>query len=99
VEFLVTIDVRWPPDGDTATKEALILAEASRSQELAQAGHLKRLWRRPGAWANVGLWEAVDATELHDKLSSLPFYPWLDIIVQPLARHPSDPARSGQEAM
>lgn len=95
---MVEIEVHWPPGGDEATKQALIAAEAARSRELARTGHLKRLWRRPGAWANVGLWEAADATELHDKLSSLPFYPWLEIVVRPLARHPSDPAGLGPEA-
>lgn len=92
------ITVRWPPDGDPERKVLLLEAEVARARDLAQSGHLKRLWRRPGAWANVGLWQAGDATELHEKLSSLPFYPWLDITVHPLARHPSDPGIPTEEA-
>jgi muconolactone D-isomerase len=92
VEFLVEIEVRWPPDGDPERKAALIEAEAVRAAELAAAGLIRRLWRIPGRWANVGLWEAAGPTELHDALASLPFYPWLDIKVRPLARHASDPA-------
>lgn len=93
MEFLVEIEVRWPPDGDPEQKAALADAERKRSGELAAAGTLKRLWRIPGRWANVGLWEAADATALHEALSSLPFFPWLDIEVRPLARHHSDPPR------
>ncbi len=92
MEFLVEIEVRWPADADADHKAALIAAEAKRARELAEVGVLRRLWRVPGRWANLGIWEASDATELHDALASLPFYPWLDIVVRPLARHPSDPA-------
>ncbi len=91
MEFLVEIEVLWPPDGDPAEKERLTGAEARRARELAAAGVLLRLWRVPGRWANVGLWRALDATALHDALSSLPLFPWLDVNVRPLARHPSDP--------
>lgn len=91
LSFLVSIEVRWPPDGDPARREQLVTAEAGRAAELATSGNLVRLWRIPGRWANVGLWAAADIDELHACLSSLPFYPWLDITVQPLASHPSDP--------
>ena len=92
MEFLVEIEVRWPPDGDPARKAELIAAEAKRAGELAAEGRIKRLWRIPGRWANVGLWQASDADELHKAIASLPFYPWLDVTVRPLALHPSDPA-------
>ncbi|CAN5258936.1 hypothetical protein BH10PSE7_BH10PSE7_38470 [soil metagenome] len=93
MEFLVKIEVKWPPDGDPERKAELAAQEAARSRELAAAGILKRLWRIPGRWANYGLWEAPDATALHTALASLPFFPWLDIDVTPLAIHPSDPAQ------
>lgn len=93
MEFLVRIDVRWPVDGDEQMKARLIEAETARAAELAAAGTLRRLWRIPGRWANYGLWQANDATELHAALASLPFYPWLEIDVHVLAEHPSDPAR------
>lgn len=91
MEFLVSVAVKWPPDGDPEEKQRLIEAEGVRARELATAGTIRRLWRIPGRWANVGVWEADDATALHEALSSLPLYSWLDIDVQPLARHPSDP--------
>ena len=95
MEFLVEIDIRWPVDGDEARRRELVEAERRRSGELAEAGLLVRLWRIPGRWANVGLWHARDATELHEALSSLPRFPWMRISVRPMAAHPSDPGRAG----
>jgi muconolactone D-isomerase len=94
MEFLVEIEVRWPPDGDPAERDRLIAAEGARARELVSDGRILRLWRVPGRWANVGLWAAADATELHTALASLPFFPWLHATVRPLARHPSDPGAS-----
>jgi muconolactone D-isomerase len=93
MDFLVKIDVRLPPDTDAARKADLIAAEAIRARELAAEGTISRLWRVPGRWSNVGIWRADDATELHEAISSLPFYPWLEVEVTPLARHPNDPAQ------
>jgi muconolactone D-isomerase len=94
MEFLVHIEVRWPPDGDPQERDRLVSAEAVRARELAADGTIKRLWRIPGRRANYGLWSADDATALHTAISSLPFYPWLDVEVIALAEHPSDPQRS-----
>jgi muconolactone D-isomerase len=91
MEFLVHVEVRWPGDGDPARHRELVTAERSRAHELAAAGTIKRLWRIPGRRANWGLWQAADATELHSAIESLPFFPWLDVEVFALARHPSDP--------
>jgi muconolactone D-isomerase len=93
LEFLVEIENRWPAEGDPGQKAQLIKAEADRAKELAAAGILRKLWRIPGTARNVGLWEAADATALHQALTSLPFFPWLNIQVRPLAAHPNDPQR------
>jgi muconolactone delta-isomerase len=95
VEFLVHIEVNWPPAGDATEHSRLAQSEARRAQALAVAGTIRRLWRIPGQRANWGLWEAADATALHTALESLPLFPWLSIAVHPLAAHPSDPERPG----
>lgn len=92
MEFLVNIEIEWPPDASEADRERLFAAELARGKELAAAGMMKRLWRVPGRWANWGLWEAEDATALHDGLSSLPLWRWMNVTVHPLARHVNDPA-------
>lgn len=94
MEFLVNIQVNWPPEGDPDAYEALVVAERQRGDELVKAGTIRRLWRVPGRNDNWGLWRAEDATKLHQALASLPFFPWLDITVHPLARHPTDPGES-----
>lgn len=91
MEFLVELQVNWPASNDEASKAALVVAEETRGRELARQGLIIRLWRIPGRWANVGIWEAPDATTLHEAVSSLPSYPWLDVRVTPLAKHPTDP--------
>jgi muconolactone D-isomerase len=88
VEFLVRIEIRLPPEMTTEEREGLGTRELLRGQALRQSGNLVRIWRVPGRHANVGVWRATDATELHDLLTALPLFPWMTIDVQPLATHP-----------
>lgn len=91
MDFLVKIDVSLPPNTEPARRDALVAAEAERAKELAELGVIYRLWRIPGRWSNVGIWRAADATQLHQAISSLPLYPWLNVEVTALAQHPNDP--------
>ncbi|WP_423058863.1 muconolactone Delta-isomerase [Brevibacterium linens] len=91
VEFLVSIQISWPPDKTAEEREEVYAKELLQGQLLAKQGKLVRLWRVPGRWANWSLYQVRDATELHEALSSLPLYPWMDIQVHPLADHPNDP--------
>lgn len=91
MEFLVNIEIEWPPDGDEGVRDEMFTAELARGRALAEAGIMRRLWRVPGRWANWGLWEAEDATALHEALSSLPLWPWMSVTVHPLAVHVNDP--------
>jgi muconolactone D-isomerase len=88
MEFLVQIDVALPPSMPIADRERLLTAENERGHELLAAGSIRDIWRIPGALRNVGVWEAADATELHDLISSLPLFPFLAAEVTPLAVHP-----------
>lgn len=95
-EYLVHIRVDWPHDGDELKLSELSSSEEARRAELIESGHLRRLWRDPGKWANWTVWEVTDATELHKQLTSLPLYPWMRIRVHPLARHEADPGAHAQ---
>jgi muconolactone D-isomerase len=86
-EFLVEIEIEWPPSMTEDERTALLAAEAERGRELRNAGSIVHIWRIPGRRANVGLWQAADATELHELLSSLPVFPWMNIHVRALADH------------
>ena len=98
MEFLVNIEIDWPAEGNQQEKERLFAAELERGQELSRLGYQRRLWRVPGRWANWGLWEAPDATVLHQMITSLPLYPWMNVNVHPLAQHQNDPRLLGIRA-
>jgi muconolactone D-isomerase len=91
VEFLVRIELAFPPGLPAEELGALRAAEAEHVKVLHAQGLLLRLWRRPGRRANWGLWEAADATALHDAIESLPLFPYMDVHVDALAAHPADP--------
>ncbi|MFG1709458.1 muconolactone Delta-isomerase [Nonomuraea sp. M3C6] len=90
MEFLVRFETRLPDSMSDAERKQLRDAERARAMRLRQDGLLKRLWRVPGRRAVVGLWEAPDATVLHDALASLPQFAWMDVTVEPLATHPQE---------
>jgi muconolactone delta-isomerase len=97
MEFLTTFEVTFP---DSATEQEVAemkVREADRTRELAEEGHLVRLWSLPptsGRWRALGLWRAEDADELLVVLKSLPMDPWMVTETTPLAKHPNDPASS-----
>lgn len=90
MEFLVRFEAKPPADMPVEERERLRGLERARAAELREAGVLRRLWRVPGTRAVVGLWEAEDATALHDALASLPMFPWFNADVEPLATHPQE---------
>jgi muconolactone D-isomerase len=98
VEFLVAIEIRLPPELDPAGRTALLEAEMARGRELAEMDVLRAIWRVPGRLANRGIWSAVDATALHEALTSLPLWPYMHAKVTPLARHPLAEACPGLPA-
>jgi muconolactone D-isomerase len=87
MEFLVTIEVCWPDALDDAVKARLTDAEGVRGRELGQQGTIRAMWRIPGRLANVGIWAARDADELHAAITSLPLWPYMRVEVTALATH------------
>ncbi len=90
MEFLVTTNLAWN-EQDPERRTELLGMERARVAELTEAGHVRRLWRIPGATTVVGVWHADSATELHAILMSLPLWEHLTISVETLAEHPVDP--------
>jgi muconolactone D-isomerase len=95
MEFLVEFEVRVPdrtPQSEVGDREK---AESAAAAELADEGHLLRLWRRPrggGGTTAVGLYRADSEAELAGLLDALPLADWMQVTVVPLAPHPNDPA-------
>jgi muconolactone D-isomerase len=88
MEFLVQIQVNFPPDLPAERRAAVGEQEAVRGRELQEAGTILRIWRIPGRIANVGIWAGADADEIHRAITSLPAFPWIDARVTALATHP-----------
>ena len=87
--FHVQMAVRLPPDMAGATADALKARERAMAQELQRCGKWRHLWRIAGQYANVSIFDVADPAELHDTLTRLPLFPYMDIDVRPLCRHPS----------
>jgi muconolactone D-isomerase len=87
--FHVQMDVRLPHDMPEQDAAALKQRERDRAQALQREGKWRHLWRIAGRYANVSVFDVADPQELHDILSSLPLFPFMEIAVTPLCRHPS----------
>ena len=87
--FQVQMDVRIPHDMPTASADQLKKTERERAQQLQRDGKWRHLWRIAGRYANVSVFDVSGPQELHDILSSLPLFPFMEITVSALCRHPS----------
>jgi muconolactone D-isomerase len=101
MRFLVEITVELPVelrDARSERRAELLAAELERGVELKRAGSIESIWRVPGGLRNVGVWQAADATELHEAVRSLPLAEYLRAEVTPLAEHPVEREIAAREA-
>ena len=87
--YHVRMDVRPPYEIDPEEFDRLKAAEKARAQELQRAGTWVHLWRIAGQYSNISVFDVADHDQLHAVLSTLPLFPFMQIEVTPLARHPS----------
>ena len=88
--FHVRMVVRIPLDMDPEVRADLVAREKAYAQEVQESGRWPHLWRVVGEYANVSIFDVESNDALHDLLSGLPLFPYMDITVTPLAKHPSD---------
>jgi muconolactone D-isomerase len=93
--YCVEMDVVVPHDVDSEKFDRLKAAEKAFSQKLQHEGKWVHLWRIAGRYANISIFDAADNDELHALLSALPLFPYMQIKVTPLARHPSAIDKTG----
>ena len=77
--FMVRMTVKLPHDLPAADATRLKQAEKELAQELQRQGTWRHLWRI----------DVANAQALHDTLLQLPLYPYMEIEVTALCRHPS----------
>ncbi|KAA0024761.1 muconolactone Delta-isomerase [Antrihabitans cavernicola] len=88
--FHVRMDVNIPHDLAPDTRSEIVAREKAYSQELQRAGKWPHIWRIVGEYSNFSIFDVADNDELHTVLSGLPLFPYMDIRVTALAKHPSD---------
>ena len=86
---MVEMDVRIPLGFDKEEANRLKARKKERFQELQRVGKWRHIWRVVGRYANVSVFDVESNSELHDILTSLPLYPFMQMKVTPLCRHPS----------
>lgn len=94
MEFLTNMITSVPEGTSDAEVDATKDREAARARELADQGHLLRLWKppvAPGEWRTLGLWSADNERQLREILATMPLHVWMTVEVTPLTPHPSDP--------
>jgi muconolactone D-isomerase len=87
--FLVRMDVNLPADMPAEEAASIKAVEKEYSQDLQQQGKWRHIWRVVGEYSNYSVFDAESNDELHTMLSGLPLFPYMDISVTPLAKHPS----------
>jgi muconolactone D-isomerase len=87
--FQVQMDVRIPHDISAERADQLKRDERERAHILQKSGVWRHLWRHAGRYANTSIFDVSSTQELHDILFTLPLFPFMEINVIPLCRHPS----------
>ncbi|BCU48616.1 Muconolactone Delta-isomerase [Citrobacter amalonaticus] len=87
--FKVDMTVKIPYGMPANEIEEIKLREKAYSQQLQRDGKWRHIWRVAGQYANVSIFNVDDTEELHRILMALPLYPFMDIRIEALCRHPS----------
>ncbi|MGS7252980.1 muconolactone Delta-isomerase [Pseudomonas anuradhapurensis] len=87
--FHVKMTVKLPVDMDPAKAAQLKADEKELAQRLQREGTWRHLWRIAGHYANYSVFDVASVEALHDTLMQLPLFPFMDIKVDGLCRHPS----------
>jgi muconolactone D-isomerase len=90
VLFHVHMEVNLPADMDPQTRAEIVDREKAYSQDLQREGKWPHIWRIVGEYANYSIFDVDSNDELHQIISGLPLFAYMNVHVTPLARHPSD---------
>jgi muconolactone D-isomerase len=86
--FYVQMNVRIPRDVDPEKVKKLGELEHECAKALQEQGKWLHLWRVAGKFANISIFDVESPAELHEILNSLPLYPFMEVDVTALCRHP-----------
>lgn len=87
--FHVRMNVNLPAAMPAEQAARLKQDEKALAHKLQEQGKWRHLWRIAGQYANVSIFDVESVDELHTLLTALPLFPYMQIDVMPLCRHPS----------
>ncbi|MCY1308328.1 Muconolactone Delta-isomerase [compost metagenome] len=87
--FQVRMQIIIPHDADRAIVQQLSATELALAQKFQHDGKWLHIWRVVGEWANVSIFNVDSIDELHDILTSLPLFPFMELEITPLCKHPA----------
>jgi muconolactone D-isomerase len=87
--FHVRMNVNLPLTMPAEQAAQLKADEKTLAARLQHEGKWRHLWRIAGQYANISVFDVASVDELHTLLTSLPLFPYMQIEVMPLCRHPS----------
>lgn len=87
--FQVRMDVNIPRDIPVEQINKIKVLEKAYSQDLQRQGKWRHIWRISGQYSNISIFDVDSNEELHNILQGLPLYPFMNIEVMALNRHPS----------
>ena len=87
--FHVRMHVNLPASMPADQAASLKADEKALAQRLQDEGKWRHLWRIAGQYANVSIFDVDSSDELHALLTSLPLFPYMQVEVMALCRHPS----------
>jgi muconolactone D-isomerase len=85
--FQVQMTVNIPHDIDVDYINEVKAKEKEYSQELQRQGKWVFIWRVVGKYQNISIFDVASPAELHDLLSNLPLFPYMEIQVTALCKH------------
>ena len=88
--------VNLPADMDPERAAEIKAREKAYSQDLQKQGIWRHIWRIAGLYENISILDCRDHAHLHEVLMGLPLYPWMEMEIMPLCRHPSS-VREGDQ--
>jgi muconolactone D-isomerase len=87
--FHVKMAVKLPHDMPAERATQLKADEKALAQRLQKEGIWRHLWRIAGQYANYSVFDVESPAHLNDLLNQLPLFPYMEVEVTALCRHPS----------
>ena len=87
--FYVRMDVSIPHDVDSQPSTSCVWMRQRAHSSCQRDGTWRHLWRIVGEYANISIFDVESPDKLHEILMSLPLFPFMQIKVTQLCRHPS----------